>query len=635
MKFPIPLEKYRPLQFALSQKSLNNEQKQQLQQNIQLVRETIIFMTAYANAKGGGGHTGGPYDIVPEVLIIDAFMRGSSSIHPVLYDEAGHRVAIQYVMAALDKKKGMTVNHLLHYREHKSGLPGHPELDQKLGIDFSSGRLGHLWGHVNGVAERLKEKKIVLFGSDGSQQEGNDAEAARYAVAHNLNVVLLLDDNNVTIEGHPKKYLPGFDLAKTLQGHGMKVLLNEGEDLDSSYAKIQEALLHKGPIVIVNKRAMAVGVEGLEGTSEGHDAIPVDLAIKYLEQRGYHDAVKMLQSADKVKDSQEYLGSSKEIGKNRSEFGKALVEVMETLSEKEREKVLVFSADLGGSTGVDAVEKKFPDRYRKAGVMERQDFLAAGGFGAEQGYQGVFATFSAFSEMVNSEIKMERLNDTNILAHFSHAGEDWMADNTCHYGDNISFVDNGLMEGDKTMLYFPADALQMNAVVKTIYQDAGIRFVFSTRSATPFILDEKGSKMFDSKNGYIFVPGKDEVIREGKDGYVVSYGEMLYRCLDAVERLRAEGIDIGLINKATLNIPDEKMLQKVGSSSFVLFVESQNKKSGFGNRYANWLLERNLRPRWAHLAATKLGQGGVYEHIPYQGLAPEDIRKKILELHKE
>ena len=38
---------------------------------------------------------------------------------------------------------------------------------------------------------------------------------------------------------------------------------------------------------------------------------------------------------------------------------------------------------------------------------------------------------------------------------------------------------------------------------------------------------------------YKFVSGKDEVIREGTQGYIVSFGETLYRALDAVERLKA------------------------------------------------------------------------------------------------
>jgi hypothetical protein len=37
--------------------------------------------------------------------------------------------------------------------------------------------------------------------------EGDDAEAARLAVAKHLNIKVLIDDNNVTIAGHPQEYL--------------------------------------------------------------------------------------------------------------------------------------------------------------------------------------------------------------------------------------------------------------------------------------------------------------------------------------------------------------------------------------------------------------------------------------------
>ncbi len=84
-------------------------------------------------------------------------------------------------------------------------------------------------------------------------------------------------------------------------------------------------------------------------------------------------------------------------------------------------------------------------------------------FGADR--QGIFGTFSAFLEMVISEITMARLNQANVLAHFSHAGVDDMADNTCHFGINNFFADNGLADGDTTRLYFPADALQLRAML--------------------------------------------------------------------------------------------------------------------------------------------------------------------------
>jgi transketolase C-terminal domain/subunit len=152
-----------------------------------------------------------------------------------------------------------------------------------------------------------------------------------------------------------------------------------------------------------------------------------------------------------------------------------------------------------------------------------------------------------------------------------------MADNTCHFGVNNFFADNGL--GDvQSWLYFPADAAQMIAVVDRVFFEKGVRFVFSTRSKVPYLLKEDGSRFYD--DSYKFVPGKDEIMVEGTAGYVVSYGEMVYRAWDAVLRLRKEGINVGLVNKPTLNLIDEEVTSKIGKSPFVLIVESQNQKTG-------------------------------------------------------
>ena len=265
------------------------------------MRDCIIFFTAYSNARGLGGHTGGAYDIVPEALIADGFMRSGDKVYPALFDEAGHRVALQYLMAALDDTvSGISIEDLLRYREYDSGLPGHPERDAERGIKFSSGRLGHLFAYVNGIAEQNPEKQFVLFGSDGAQQEGNDAESARYAVAQQLNISLILDDNNVTIEGFPSDYLPGFDVTQTLKGHGMSTDVGGGEDIESMYSRMQCALTTDGPVALINKRKMAPGVAGLEGTAQGHDAIPVPVALEYLQSKKQFAAVAMIESAQKV-----------------------------------------------------------------------------------------------------------------------------------------------------------------------------------------------------------------------------------------------------------------------------------------------------------------------------------------------
>ena len=209
-RFPIPLNDYKPLPLDPSAPKLTDAQQKTLQANIELCRDAIIFFTSIAEAKGLGGHTGGPYDTVPETLILHGFMKhaaagGTHGIVPIFFDEAGHRVATQYLMAVLDGE--LDAERLLHYREFQSHLPGHPERGFTPGVKFSSGRLGHMWPFVNGVALANPRQTVFLLGSDGSQMEGNDAEAARLAVAQNLNIKLLIDDNDVTISGHPSDYI--------------------------------------------------------------------------------------------------------------------------------------------------------------------------------------------------------------------------------------------------------------------------------------------------------------------------------------------------------------------------------------------------------------------------------------------
>lgn len=169
---------------------------------------------------------------------------------------------------------------------------------------------------------------------------------------------------------------------------------------------------------------------------------------------------------------------------------------------------------------------------------------------------------------------------------------------TAPLGINSFFADNGLSDVH-SFLYFPADPAQMIAVIQRVFFERGLRFVFSTRSKVPYILKEDGKTRFFEDN-YQFVPGKDEVIVEGKAGYVVSFGEMLYRSWDAVLRCRQEGLDVGLINKPSLNVVDEQVpspffsinirmsadlprtqtIMKIGQSPFVLVVESFNQKTG-------------------------------------------------------
>eukprot|EP01065_Artemidia_motanka_P027307 TRINITY_DN32529_c0_g1_i1.p2 TRINITY_DN32529_c0_g1~~TRINITY_DN32529_c0_g1_i1.p2 ORF type:complete len:677 (+),score=228.77 TRINITY_DN32529_c0_g1_i1:74-2032(+) len=635
--FPIPEfpSKYEQVKVdPWKEERLSAGAKDALTRNLKLCRETIVAFTATGAASGYGGHTGGAFDTVPEVMILDAMFNACpDKFVRTFYDEAGHRVATQYMVAAL--RGAVKPTELLNYRRGHCGFPGHPELGHTPGVEFSSGRLGHMWPFVNGVAFAHPEKNVICLGSDGSQMEGNNAEAARLAVAKGLNVKLVIDDNNVTITGHPSDYLRGFDVAETLKGHGLGVAVVDGENIDAIYGAIRTSLMTPGPFAVVIRRKMAPGILGVEGTHQGHDVVPIDKGSKWLESKGRGAAAALLKTIKPSKDPHTYAGSGNP-GSMRGAVGETLINIISAMSPAERkERVLYVDSDLGSSTGIAKLEGKCPEVYCHSGVMERGNFSAAAGFGSRPGRVGIMSTFAAFQEMLISEITMARMNHSNVICHFSHSGVDDMADNTCHFGMNNMFADNGLEDGYETRLYFPCDVNQASKLVQRIFNDTGMRFVYTTRSKTREVLKEDGKTPFFGPD-YTFVPGQDDVIRTGSSGVIITYGDAVYRCLDAVEQLKKEGINITLVNKSTLNVVDEETMKKVSGAPFALVVEPMNVRTSVGMRLGTDLLTRGLAPpkKFAVIGTHHDGQGGLWEHAYHQGYDSGSVQAKVKDLLK-
>jgi transketolase len=631
--FPIDLSKLEPLKLDFSVATLTDAQKMALRHNIQLCRDAIVFFTALAGARGLSGHTGGAYDTVPEVMIIRAFIANGAPIVPIFFDEAGHRVATQYLLSVLNG--AMPAQKLLHYREYDCGLPGHPEKLLTPGVEFSSGRLGHMWAFVNGVALANPGKAVVMLGSDGSQMEGDNAEAARLTVGKQLNVKVLVDDNNVTIAGHPQEYMPGYDLSRTLSGYGLATETTMGEDLDALYIDLCRAFRDPTPHALVIKRPMAPGIQGAEGSPHAHEVLKTETAIQYLQSRGdYSQAIEMLKAAKPEKSPLSFKGSSG-VGKNRDDFGKIINGILDGMTEPQRlASVRVFDNDLEGSCGLHHIRKAHPEIFVRGGIMERGNFSAAAGFGSTAGKQGIYGTFSAFLEMCVSEITMARLNFSNVLAHFSHSGVDDMADNTCHFGINSMFADGGVKPGhapDSTRLYFPVDQHQFAACVKRIYGDPGLRFVFTTRAPVPDILDGDGQaalpgQAFRAGQGLCGAGSESRGRLRRRDGR----GRLSSaRCRDHIAGKRRER---GFRQQAHIERRRRGHDEDLAAAPFVLVVEGWNVKTGLGSRFGSYLLQAGFKGKFNHIGTHMEGSGGLWQQMGHQGLDSEGIQKAIKSL---
>jgi transketolase C-terminal domain/subunit len=171
------------------------------------------------------------------------------------------------------------------------------------------------------------------------------------------------------------------------------------------------------------------------------------------------------------------------------------------------------------------------------------------------------------------------------------------------------------------------------ACVKRIFFDRGLRFLFTTRAAVPDILGPDGNPLFAHKP---FEPGRDDIVRDAAGGgYVVAFGETVYRALDAVIRLAQRGVKVGLINKPTLNVYDEAMMTRLATEPFVLVAEAFNVKTGLGSRFGTELLKRGFRGKYDHVGTSKEGLGGLWQQMGHQGLDPDGITIAIEQLLEE
>jgi 1-deoxy-D-xylulose-5-phosphate synthase len=78
--------------------------------------------------------------------------------------------------------------------------------------------------------------------------------------------------------------------------------------------------------------------------------------------------------------------------------------------------------------------------------------------------------------------------------------------------------------------------------------------------------------------------GRAEVIEWGEDGMLVAFGSLLPACVQAAQRLRDEGLDVGVINARFVKPLDtETLLRAVEACGFVVTVEEGCLMGGFGS----------------------------------------------------
>ena len=301
----------------------------------------------------------------------------------------------------------------------------------------------------------------------------------------------------------------------------------------------------------------------------------------------------------------------------RDSYGQSLVEL-----GAEHEDIVVLDADLAAATKTGMFKKAYPDRFIDCGIAESNMMGVAAGLAASGmvPFASSFAMFAAGRayEQVRNSIGYPHLN---VKIGATHAGISVGEDGATHQCNE----DIALMRSIPGMVVInPSDDVEACAAVRAAYEHEGPVYLRFGRLAVPVIND---------RPDYKFELGKGVVLREGKDVTIIASGLPVNNCLEAAEKLAADGIDAKVINIHTIKPLDEELVVSAArETGKVVTVEEHSVIGGLGSAVCDVLSEK------APTKVMKIGindtfgeSGPALELIKKYGLDAESIYEKIKE----
>jgi transketolase len=301
----------------------------------------------------------------------------------------------------------------------------------------------------------------------------------------------------------------------------------------------------------------------------------------------------------------------------RDGFGDGLFEVAQ-----QNNKVVALCADLIGSLKMEKFIEAFPQRFFQVGIAEANMMGIAAGLatGGHIPYTGTFANFS--TGRVYDQIRQSiAYSHKNVKICASHAGLTLGEDGATHQ----------ILEDIGMMKMLPG----MTVINPCDYSQTRRATVAIAEIHAPVYLRFGRPAWADFTENLPFVIGKALHLTEGKDVSIFATGHLVWKAVEAVRILEAEGISCELINIHTIKPLDtEAILDSVRKTRRVVVAEEHNIIGGLGESIAG-LLARTF-PAPMEMVGTKdtFGESGkADELLAKYGLDTVDIiqaAKKVM-----
>ena len=253
----------------------------QLDEMANTIRRDIITMLEEA----GSGHSAGSLGMTDVFTALYFNVLKHDPKKPdwderdILILSNGHITPVRY--ATMANAGYFPKKELMSLRKFGSRLQGHPERTKLPGLENTSGPLGSGLSQAAGMALALKmdnnhSRWVYCLTGDGELDEGNIWEGAMFAAKNQLyNLTVIVDRNNIQIDGNTEDVMPLEDLAGKWKAFGWHVLEIDGHNIESiiDACSMARAIVEK-PVVIIAHTIPGKGVDFMEYDAHWHGVAP-------------------------------------------------------------------------------------------------------------------------------------------------------------------------------------------------------------------------------------------------------------------------------------------------------------------------------------------------------------------------
>ena len=427
---------------------------------------------------------------------------------------AGHGSMLIYALLHLTGFASPTMDDIRNFRQLGSPCAGHPENFLIDGVEATTGPLGQGLAMAVGMAiaerhlnarfgDELVNHDTWVIAGDGCLMEGVNHEAIGLAGHLGLgNLIVLWDDNKVTIDGHTD-LSTSEDIPARYRATGWHTVECDGHDVADVRRALAEAKADPRPSLVACKTVIGKGAPNKQGTSAVHgnplgadevaaareylgwDApafeVPQDILDDWrsLGARGQHEhrawADRLAGHASKADFERQMADVASLAAPALEQHIEGLVsEPQKVASRKASEmalgplteqlpQLIGGSADLTGSNNTKTPATKpftkndYSGRYLYYGIREFGMATAMNGMALHGGVVPYGGTFLVFSDYCRNAIRLSALSQIRVVYVLTHdsigLGEDGPTHQPVEHVMSLRLIPN-------LNVYRPADAIE-------------------------------------------------------------------------------------------------------------------------------------------------------------------------------